>query len=344
VLHSLLSATLESLIYLVYPSMASFDYRYLSKIDPEFAVVLAKFPHMNDIHNVQVLREQRANHPLPLLEDNHKGVTETDSKFFASDGYEVPIRIYHPPSIPEGGSPLMVFFHGGGFCLGGLNWNQVLIRDACYTFGLVVMHIDYRLAPENPYPVGLNDAWEGVQWAYKNAETLKATLTRGFIVGGISAGANLAAVISHRALESDIKLTGVFLSVPTVCSAEFIPEKYKESFFSFEQNINAPGLSWDDIKFYIDTYNPDHSAPDFSPLLWPTGHNGLPPTYIQIAGLDPLRDEAFIYDCEMKAAGVKTKVDVYPGMPHAFWLLAPQTSQSKKWRKDCVEGIRWMLG
>ena len=93
----------------------------------------------------------------------------------------------------------------------------------------------------------------------------------------------------------------------------------------------------------VEAYKPDRTSHLASPLLHRAGHKDLPPAYIQICGLDPARDDGFIYDRVLREAGVKTRVDVYPGLPHAFWAFLPQLSSSKKYSADLIDGISWLL-
>ena len=115
-------------------------------------------------------------------------------------------------------------------------------------------------------------------------------------------------------------LTGAHLMIPALCYGEFLPEKYKKDYHSAEQNQNAPILGHKAMKLFTDAYIPnvdDRQNPLFSPMLFPTGQKGLPATYFQICGQDPLRDEALIFERILREdEGVKTKVDVYAGQPH----------------------------
>lgn len=126
-----------------------------------------------------------------------------------------------------------------------------------------------------------------------------------------------------------------------------VPEKYKAEYRSWEQNKNAAILSQNACNLFVDNYVPnekDRSDPLLSVLLWPTGHADLPPSYFQIAGLDPLRDEALIFERLMREEeGIKTKVDVYPGQPHGFFSVMPTMKASQKFVEDSIQGVKWLL-
>jgi acetyl esterase/lipase len=179
-----------------------------------------------------------------------------------------------------------------------------------------------------------------------NASKLGADASKGFIVGGSSAGSNISAVLTHLARDEKLSppLTGAYLHIPAVLSPEAVPEHLKSEYRSYEQNRNSPILNVKAIEFFRKFYKPDPKSELFNPFIWPTGHKDLPPTYLQIAGLDPLRDDGLLYERELRNSGVKTKIDVYPGVPHAFEGLFPQLSLAKTSTEDKVTGFGWLLG
>lgn len=91
-------------------------------------------------------------------------MVEHDIKIPGRDGYPIPARVYGPKSPPAAGSPLIVLYHGGGFCVGGLGDEEQNCRNFAKRFGAIAINVDYRLAPENPYPIPVNDAWDSFKW------------------------------------------------------------------------------------------------------------------------------------------------------------------------------------
>ncbi|CAM1506888.1 Fc.00g065290.m01.CDS01 [Cosmosporella sp. VM-42] len=137
-------------------------------------------------------------------------------------------------------------------------------------------------------------------------------------------------------------LTGVFASIPGGVNEETVPDKYKDYFFSKQQNANAPILSAESVKFLHTLYQSDQASPLAFPIAFPD-HTGVPKTYFQVCGFDPLRDCGLVFEQVYKDAGVPTKLDVYPGMPHAFWAILPHLELARKHTEDTTEGLRWLL-
>ena len=141
-----------------------------------------------------------------------------------------------------------------------------------------------------------------------------------------------------------------------------VPEKYRSEHVSREENKDAPILNAGAVKLFRgtasfaplhrnfsllirpDNYAADPLSPLMSPVAFPTGHQGLPPHYFQICGLDPLRDDGIIYDRILREeCGIDTRVDLYPGLPHGFWSWWPTADFTRKQQQDSIEGLGWLL-
>ncbi|KAJ5357040.1 lipase/esterase [Penicillium concentricum] len=245
------------------------------------------------------------------------------------DGHESEIRVIQPNAQPN--TPLIILIYGGGFFSGT---NIQLLPWATATaalYGTTVVLPSYRLAPQHKFPISHNDIWDSVKWIAANASSLGADLSKGFVIGGSSAGGNLAIVTAHRAMRENLSpsLTGVVAIVPPCLDEQIVPEKYKHLWVSREQNANSPFCNFQSV--------------DFSPLNSDISLAGMPPTYVQVDGMDTLRDDGLIYEKVLRDHGVATRLDVYPGMPHAHWMW-PEHSLSTKSHIDTLSGIGWLLG
>lgn len=213
-------------------------------------------------------------------------------------------------------------------------------------FQIVIVNVDYRLVPEHKWPVSLNDAYAGLVWVTRNSSGLSTSLSKGFIIGGMSSGANLAAILAHRARDdpqfSDNPLSGQILCIPLVVHPDAYPEQYRDQLLSLEQHRDAPVLSKKGLYKWYEEYGVIPNDLECSPLLYPS-HENLPPAYLQVCWLDPLRDEGFLYEKLLKEAGVETKLDFYPGVPHGFHIVWPDIPQAVKYEEDLINGLAWLL-
>ncbi|KAF8499941.1 Alpha/Beta hydrolase protein [Gautieria morchelliformis] len=267
-------------------------------------------------------------------------------------GASIVVRTYVPTQeISDAQFPVLVWFHGGGFMLGDLEMDDEVMRLICTENSISCVSVDYRLAPEHPFPIPLQDCYDALKRfinivAGRPERTVSADLIKGLIIGGSSAGANLAAVVALKARDDPLlsgMLTGQFLQVPILCPPSVYPEQCKAELLSIDQNKDAPLVGAATIaRIYARYGPPDLASPDVAPLL-ATTHRGLPPAYFQICGLDPLRDEGFLYEKVLGESGVPTKMCRYPGFPHAFWFVDPLMPSSKKLRSDAVNGVKWLL-
>ncbi|GBE85766.1 AB hydrolase superfamily protein [Sparassis crispa] len=226
--------------------------------------------------------------------------------------------------------------------------NDFFLRKLSVEHRLSIVNVDYRLAPEHVYPIPWDDAYAATKWVVRNTSFLSASLAKGFIVAGTSAGANLAAAVACRARDdpffAETPVTGQVLQVPPLLHPEDpAAEKYSSELLSMEQNKDGPVMTRDGVFAMTRMAKVPLSDSHFSVLLQPS-HAGVPPVYMQVAGMDPLRDEGLLYAKLLEQAGVATKVDVYPGVPHGFSNMFPQLTISVKANKDLNDGIRWLLG
>ncbi|EIM80570.1 Alpha/beta hydrolase fold-3 [Stereum hirsutum FP-91666 SS1] len=247
--------------------------------------------------------------------------------------------------------PLLVWYHGGGWAAGHMDQDDYDLRMLCVKVGISIVNVNYRKAPECPFPTFMEDSYAALKWALTNAAELHASPAKGFIISGQSAGGEIAAVLSHWARDDPFFqgegrcLTGQLLQCPLVLHPLASENThYKDELRSMEQfnDPKSPMANADDIRWYSGLTGAGARDPNFSPILF-TSHSNLPPMVIMICGLDALRDEEFLYERVLREAGVKTKTYMYPGLPHCFYMFMRHISMSQQFMNEYVEGVKWLL-
>lgn len=230
----------------------------------------------------------------------------------STDG-NVNIRIYRPSGHPL--LPAILYFHGGWFHAGSLDTHDRPLRTLARLSGAVVISIDYRLAPEYPFPHGLNDCLLALTWVVDQALFLGIDASRIALIGD-SAGGALAAVVARKAVKVlGINIRCQVLIYPVTDSSLSTP--------SWEKFADGPNLTLEGARMAWSLYTPDATDrchPDAAPLL-ADDLAGLPPALIITAENDPLRDEAVQYAQKLQAAGVEVQLSEYAGMIHGFFQM-----------------------
>ncbi|KAF8500653.1 Alpha/Beta hydrolase protein [Hysterangium stoloniferum] len=332
------------------------QYLHLANPDPEWLAVSSNIikPEIIDPSALGQLIDEMTKKALSASSTTPepKGLSIAETMLPVTNGANA-LRTYVPTpnrELQEDEStkyPVLVWMYGGGWCFGRIDDNDRLLRSIAVELRVSCVCADYRKAPENPYPIPLDDAYASLKWAVENMNTISADISKGLIIGGISAGGNLAAAMAHRAMKDPQlkgKVTGVSLMVPALL-APSEHDRFKDELLSMDQNANADILPSALARKCWDAYHGLHDAsnPEVSPVL-ASSFDGVPPTYFQINGMDPLRDEAFLYDRLLREAGVATKVDVYPGVPHGFQGFAPELEIARRGARELMEGLAWLLG
>jgi acetyl esterase/lipase len=300
-------------------------------------------PDLSDLSKFRQV-QNAAEHDL-WSQGTQTEIHEHTIKIPMRDNFENEALVYQHVSTSSAGNPLVVLCYGGGFVLGTNKQLAHYSRAISLLYRAVVVNISYRLAPEHSFPIPANDVWDNVEWLSKNSHIVGADLSAGFILGGESAGANLTAVTAHKAARMGLSpsLTGLFVTIPLLFTEDVVPAEYKASWFSRSQNADVPLLDSAALQAFMDIYRPDQHSPDFSPYNDVESFSKLPKTYVQVCGMDPLRDDGLIYEKTLRGHGVDTRLDVYPGVPHAFSRVFPQLTQAFKFDVDTVLGFGWLL-
>jgi acetyl esterase len=236
-------------------------------------------------------------------------------------------RVFTP--MADGPRPIMMYFHGGGYVKGGVIETDAFCRRLARTTGNVVVSVDYRLAPEHPYPAALDDAYHSSLWAYENAAALGGTKDS-FSVCGESAGGNLAAVICLLARSSaEIDISRQILLQPVV---DFTLSFPSIGMPAADCLVPREDLAW----YYEEYYGNDAHTKDFrvSPIF-ADDLSGLPPALIITAEYDTLRDEAKAYADRLESSGVRVQYSCYSGMIHGFLQMAGMVDEAQ----DAIDEI-----
>ena len=226
----------------------------------------------------------------------------------------VPLRArhYEPPEA-GGPHPLLVYYHGGGFLYGDLDTHDGVCRILCRHAGAHVLAVDYRLAPEYPFPSAVEDARAALGWAYANAERLGADPSR-IGVGGDSAGGNLAAVVSQLAAHDGGPPPVLQLLIyPTT---DFTVRRRSRDLFAAGFLLTDSEMDWFEDN-YLGVERTHANDPRASPLL-AENLSGLAPAFVVTAAFDPLRDEGEAYVDALRAAGTPATLRRFPGFIHGF--------------------------
>jgi len=284
-------------------------------LDPQIAELLPAlnryFPRVETMTGPQlrtVIRERAVPPPRP------EPVGDVLNRTVPGPSGEIDVRIYWP-AASSGPVPIVVFAHGGGFVFCDLDSHDELCRAMTNGIGAVVVSVDYRLAPESPWPAAAEDVYAAADWAVQQAGALGADPGR-LLVAGDSAGGNLAAVTALMARDRDWPAIAGQMLVYPVIAADFDTASYRR--FGVGYYNTAAAMAW-----YWDQYVPnvaDRRHPYASPLQ--ARLNDLPPAVVITAGCDPLCSEGETYAKALVAAGVPTIHRDYEGAIHGFITMA----------------------
>lgn len=255
-----------------------------------------------------------------------------------SDDQPLRIRIYRNPSASSWPAPAAVWFHGGAFVLGDLDTEDASCQLVCGRLGAVVVSVDYRLAPENPFPAGVEDCFHGLCWTVASGAELGIDIHR-VAIGGHSAGGGLAAAVALMARDRNgPAIAYQFLGIPVLDDRVMTP--------SCRAITDRRVFSYQGCVAMWDTYlGPDRR--DVSPYAAPARSedvSGLPPAYVLVCEFDPLRDEGLDYARRLIEAGVPTEVHHVPGAWHGFDMYAPRTRLARRVRAAWIEAMGAALG
>lgn len=289
-----------------------------SPVDPLLMSVLEASPavQLDRPEDLTLARESRR-HAAPSDAQLPTVGRVKDTSIPVTDAPPIAVRIYWPAGFESAGElPLVLYYHGGGFALGSIDTHDWVARSICAHIEAVVVSVDYRLAPENPYPAAVDDAFAALSWAAEHAPELGADPAR-IAVAGDSAGGNLATVAAQLAeIRGGPHLKFQLLWYPGTTSDLSLP--------SVVENADGPVLSRDIMRIFGQAYlgelseTADPTALPFTVAPVNGKLDGLPPAYIATAQHDPLRDDGKIYATRLADAGVPVQLRNADTLVHGY--------------------------
>jgi acetyl esterase len=303
-------------------------------LHPVIAQALAEAADLRPYSELPI-EQARAQAMLPYLNARSQvAVQAVHDTAFPGPAGAVPVRVYTPPG--EGPHPLVLFFHGSGFVVLGLESHDDLCRRLCVGSSSVVVSVDYRLAPEHKFPAAPDDCLAAARWAATQAAALGADAAR-MAVTGDSAGACLAAVTALRLRdEGDPGLCAQLLFYPVTDYPSDPPSSYRR--YGAGYGLTDAGMRW-----FWEQYLPhpsDGAHPHASPLRM-KNLSGLPPAYVVVAEYDVLRDEGAAFARRLSAAGIATVSRCAGGMNHGFLKYAGVIDEAGA---EVDAACRWLRG
>ncbi len=307
-------------------------------LDPQVKTVLDQMASLNGppIQELGVTEARALLESLAAIGGPPAEVASVEDRTFSGPAGDVPVRIYRPTD-DAGPQPVLVWFHGGGWVLGSIEGSDLTCRNLAAQSGVVIVSVGYRLAPEHPYPSGLDDCYAAMVWVTATAGDLGVDPDR-VAVGGDSAGGNLAAVVALAARDRGGPAVRFQLLVYPVTDALM-------SHPSVRDNGQGYMLTDDSMKWFIELYLGERGDPK-DPLVSPVyadDLSGLPPALVITAEYDPLRDEGEAYGTRLQQDRVAAKVSRYDGMIHGFFSMGAIVDAARRATAEAADALRGAL-
>lgn len=298
-------------------------------LDPEVMAALAAMPlGLSKLSNETLPKIRQMGLLRPTVELSN-GVQRTNHDIPGRPGVDVRV---HRPKAANGALPCIYWIHGGGLILGTNKNDDARFDRWCQLFNCVGVSVEYRLAPESRYPEPLEDCYAGLRWVRDNASSLGVDVNR-IGISGASAGAGLAAGLALLARDrGEIPLAFQALIYP------MIDDRMITTSSTWEDPVWPPNANQFGWRSYLGDLTGD-AVPAYAAAARATDLTKLPRTFISVGALDGFSDEDIDYAVRMRHAGVPTELHVYPGAPHGFDGLAPNTAIAKRANRDIEEWL-----
>ncbi len=251
-------------------------------------------------------------------------------------GQTLALRFYAPAQDRD--LPVLLFFHGGGFTIGGIQTHDILCRELASRSGCAVLSVDYRLAPEHPFPAAFDDAWDALHWLLAEGAALGVDVSR-IAFGGDSAGGTIAASLAHLARDAGIHVALQLLIYPGTSGGTDALR-----FASHGHYGQGHVLATEHIDYFFDSTlrRVDRGHWLFSPLNAPRFED-LAPCWMALAEFDPLFDEGLVYADALRVAGVTVALEIYRGVTHEFIKMGRVLPEARQFHQDAAAALTQAL-
>jgi len=303
-------------------------------LDPQARTILDQMAELGNppIDELSVSEARQGSAAMTAMQDPPEPVAGIEDRNLSGPGGDLPVRIYKP--FGNGPFPVLINFHGGGWVVGDIESTDGLCRSLANTVGCVVVSVDYRLAPEHPFPAAADDAYHATLWAATNATGFSGDPSR-IAVCGDSAGGNLAAVVSQMARDRGKPAICFQLLIYPVTDAACDTPSYSDNAEGYFLTKDAMQWFWN---HYVQN-DSDRNHPYASPLR-ASNFAGLPAALVITAEFDPLRDEGEHYAERIRATGTPVQLIRYDGMIHGFFLMNAMIDKGRSAIKQSAEALR----
>ncbi|MEM7535689.1 MAG: alpha/beta hydrolase [Chloroflexota bacterium] len=317
---------------------------FIDRIDPALRPVLEMIPadllDLNDIPGTRAkVKAMFSMMPTPVIE----GVSSRTEyvpgpSADRGSGPEVMVRIYEPSARPEN-LPALLWIHGGGYVLGDVDMDDAKAAEMAVSINCVVVSVEYRLAPEHPFPAPVEDCYAALVWLANNAAALGVDASR-IAIGGASAGGGLTAGLALLARDrGEVNVAFQLPIYPMIDDRCITPSSHAITdprVWNRESNL----LGW---QAYLGHEPGSDDTSPYAAATRATDLSGLPPAYIPVGEMDLFLDENIEYAQRLIQAGVPTELHIYQGSFHGSDSFAPDVDSSKRFLSGCKDALRRAL-
>jgi len=316
---------------------------FIEQIDPELRVMLEKMPTDRplDLSQIPAARGKMKKMVMTMLAGLPpiEGVNSRDEMVPGPQGDPaVRVRVYRPIEQPRK-LPALLWIHGGGYVMGDIEQDDRLMKQIVTRIGCVTVSVDYRLAPENPFPAPVEDCYAALQWLFAHAGDLDVDPTR-IAIGGASGGGGLCAGLALMVRDrGEMKPSFQLLIYPMIDDRNVTPASHAIT-DPRVWNRESNRMGW---RAYLGREGGGADVSPYAAASRAKDLSGLPPAYIPVGALDLFVDENIEYAQRLVQAGVPTELHVYPGAFHGFDMFAPSAAVSKQFKADRETALKRAL-